>query len=215
MKAQRYERKERKGCGRKLAIGCGTLVILAIVAAIGGYAYVNHLVNRYTSTTPGYVPDTEVSNEQARSLYDRVDRFAEGLEKGTATEPLVLSADDINYLIASDPDFGALHGKTYVQIEGDTLRADFSLPLDQLVPLGEGRYLNGTAAVQVGLVGGRPVIRISSMETNGEKVPERLVEAIERSFPIDKVASNPDVASALGKLESVEVRDGKIVITPK
>ncbi len=65
------------------------------------------------------------------------------MEAGTASEPLVLSSDDLNALIEDKPE---MKGKIYVTVEGDEVKGRVSIPLGELgLPMVKGRYLNGKA----------------------------------------------------------------------
>ena len=65
--------------------------------------------------------------EEAKELHDRVDAFQAALDSGKPTEPLVLDSDDINVLIADNPD---LRDKVHVDIEGDKVKGQVSFPLE-------------------------------------------------------------------------------------
>ena len=69
--------------------------------------------------------------------------FKKALEAGTATDPLVLTSDDLNSLIEENPDF---RGRLFARVEGDKLKARISFPLEKLkIGMLRGRYLNGEA----------------------------------------------------------------------
>ena len=99
---------KRRGC---LFYGCLTLIILSLVGAsllFLGYRYalktVAQFKEQYTEATPAQIESVEVPADQLKSLQERVARFASALDK-QQQEELVLSADDINALIGSDPSF--------------------------------------------------------------------------------------------------------------
>ena len=78
--------------------------------------------------------------EKRQALKDRVEAFRKAVEAGTATEPLVLTSDDLNALIEENAE---LKGKVYVKIEGDEVKGQVSIPLERLadLPMFKGRYL--------------------------------------------------------------------------
>ena len=65
--------------------------------------------------------------EQRQALKDRVEAFRKAVNEGKATEPLVLTGDDLNVLIEDNAE---LKGTIFVKVEGDELKGRVSIPLD-------------------------------------------------------------------------------------
>jgi hypothetical protein len=215
----REEKKGGRGC---LFYGCITAVVLAVAAIIAvffAYSYgrdkYKELVAEYTSSEPAALPQIEMTAEQMQAVRARIDRFGETLNQGERAE-LILTADELNALIATDPEFADVRGKLYVTLEGDRIKSRVSFPLDdsQLESL-KGRYLNGTADLQAGLRNGELIVKIDTIEVNGKKLPMQLMNLIRQENLADQFASSPASKRTIQKLEHVEVQDGRLLIRSK
>src|ERR1041385_3656635 len=110
--------RKRRGC---LFYGCLTCVVLLLLAclSVAGFVwYLKNRVNAYTDSAPTKLPTVEMSDADFKTLKDRVKPFGDAMDKGTSTEPLVLSEDDINALIVRSCDEGWTY-KVHVSLNGD------------------------------------------------------------------------------------------------
>lgn len=208
--------KKPRGC---FFYGCLTAVCLSLVLLVlvgiglySGYRYWTRMVNEYTSTTPMELPHVELPAEQAEALDARVDAFKKSLDTGKDVKPLVLTADEINALIEKNPDF---KGRLHVEIPGDKIQGQISLPLTEVgLPGLKGRYLNGKAEFGARLTSGLLFVTLDSLEVNGKPLPDMLQSIRGQNLAAD-FAKDPDNARAIEKLESIEVKDGKLYIKPR
>jgi hypothetical protein len=185
-------------------------LILMAVGAFFGYRLVSKLVDEYTSTTPRELPKVEMPAEERQAIKDRVESFRKAVEAGTPTEPLVLTSDDLNGLIDDNPD---LKGKFYVKIAGDQVKGEVSLPLERIgLSLVKGRYLNGEADFKASLSDGVLFVTLDSIEVNGQKPPENIMEGIRKENLAKDAYKDEKNASLMRKLESLEIKDGKIIL---
>jgi hypothetical protein len=156
-----------------------------------------------------------MEREAINGLSRRVEEYGKSLRARTASEPLRLSGDEINALIQTGEAAPGLGKKVYVRPEGDKLNVDFSFPLDGAIPMTEGRYLNGTAVVKLAIENGDPVVRVESVEANGKPIPDWVMKRLEEQLPLDRIKSEPDIRAMLQNIQSVDVRDEQLVITPR
>jgi hypothetical protein len=193
-------------------------VLMAIVLGVGGflayrvaYRALSQVVEEYTSTTPRELPKAAVPAEQIKALRDRIEAFRKAVEAGTSIEPLVLNSDDVNALI-NDTD--ELKGMIYVKIEGDELKGQVSIPLDRLIDVGmvRGRYLNGEADLKASLSDGVLIVTLDGIEVNGKRPPDEIMKKIRQENLAKGVYQEEKNASLMRKLESLEVKDGKIIV---
>src|SRR5438132_12658325 len=97
--------------------------------------------NFYTESKPNALPVVNMSQPEIEQLRQRVDSFQDAVRTGRPTEPLSLSSDEINAYIQNDPNLAKAKGKVYVTIEGDRMKGQISLPLDQMgLRIFRGRY---------------------------------------------------------------------------
>lgn len=211
------QKKSGKGC---LFYGCLTFVVLALVVVVGGYfgvRYVtNNLVQSYTASAPVTLPAVEMTDEDYAALRERIDAFTLALENGEAYE-LALTAEDVNGLIARDPEFEPLRNKVYVFIEDGAVRGDVSAPTD---PLGElpflgglkGRYFNGSLGVTISLENNFLLVQVSSASVNGEPVPQQAIDQMANENLAKDFYNDPESRAQIEKLESIKVEDDTILI---
>jgi hypothetical protein len=188
-------------------------LLMVILLAIGFfflYHFASQLIDQYTSPVPRALPKVEMPAEERQALKARVQAFRKAVDEGTPTEPLVLTSDDLNALIDENPD---LKGMFYFKVEGDEVKGQVSIPLDKLdIGMVRGRYLNGEADVKASLRDGVLIVTLDSIEVNGQRVPEKVMKGVrEQNFAKDFYKDEKNAAT-IRKFESLEIKDGKIII---
>jgi hypothetical protein len=212
--AEGYEPPRERGCFFYGCIIASVLAILLLIAVAVGfylvYRALNQLVDEYTATAPRELPSVELPADERQTLRARFDAFRKAIDAGTPAESLVLSADDINALLEDDPN---LKGKIYVTMEGDKLKGQISIPLGSIgLPMLSGRYLNGEAELKASLSEGVLIVTLESIEVNGKKPPQQFLDSIRRQNLAQDAYKDPKNAERIRKLESIEIKDGKIII---
>jgi hypothetical protein len=211
--------EKRGGCGKFVLIGCGALLILGVAVAIGGYFAVKgaltQFVEAYTATEPLEIPLVQMPEDQVQSLVARVDEFRLAVETGESADPLALTGTEINAILQNHPDFEGVGDKVYVTMEGDTIKGEISIPLEELTGLGKGRYVNGSGEFSVSLVGDQPVVFLKSLTVNDKQVPQEFMDQMGNENLAKDAANDPDFQQVFEKLQSIKVENGKLVITPK
>ncbi len=207
---------QSSGSGNGCLWGCliaGGLFIGSILCAgFGGYWLISSQIAKYTSDTPVELPTVEYSEEELAKLDARVETFREKLDAGeTPEEDLVLTADDINALISKNED---LKGKVYVKIENNQVEGDVSIPLDKL-PMGKGRYFNGSATFDVSMDGGVLIVTVDQAELNGEPVPEEFMQPMRQENLAKDVYKDPENAKFMSRFEDIRIEDDKFILRVK
>lgn len=194
------------------------LVLLAVlvVSAILGVLYAKSVVNRLTDTQPATLPTVRLSEIQMFQLHDRVSTFQDSVKDGDPTTPLALSADEINALIQTDPSFAAVKNHLFVTITGSELGAQISFPAEDLglVRL-RGRYVNATGVFDAGLTNGELNVMAESLLVKGKPLPTHFMRQVMGQNLAEKLNKDPKMVMGLNKLKSIEVKDGKLVVTAK
>lgn len=210
----------RKGRGC-LFYGCLTLVVLVVVGAAAlyfGTRYaLNQAIQKYTDSGPMTLPKVEFTVAEAAGAQARFKAFQEAIKAGTPTEPLSLAEKEINALIANSPDFGKLKDKVYVSLDGNQIKGQISYPLEEvpipwLARMGKGRYLNGAAGLNVSMQNGSLLVTLQSLEVKGEPVPDQFMAGVRQQNLAQEVYKDARNVEALGKIESIEIKDGKIEV---
>src|SRR6266481_2455519 len=112
-------RKPRRGI---LHYGCVAGMVLMLMVVLGGLFglyYAKRMFIDFTDAKPASLPQVGLSRAQIDEIQQRIEIFRQTVRTGKATPPLTLTADEINALIATDPDLSPLKGKLYVKLSGD------------------------------------------------------------------------------------------------
>jgi hypothetical protein len=209
------EPPRQRGC---FFYGCiiAAVLSLLLLIAIGViffvlYRWLGNVVEEYTATAPSELPKVEMPAEQRATLKERVEAFRAAIKEGRPTEPLVLTADELNALIQDNPD---LNGKVFVAIDDDKLKGKVSIPLSQLPMLGltQGRFLNGEAELKVSLQEGILLVTLESIEVNGKQLPEQLMTSLRNQNLAKDAYKDQRNADEIRKFQSIEIKDGKLTI---
>jgi hypothetical protein len=212
--AESYEPPRQRGCFFYGCIIASILAVLMVVAiGVGAflfYRFLGRVVEEYTATAPRELPKVEMPAEQRQAVKQRFEAFRKAATEGKATEPLVLTSDDLNALIEENPE---LKGKIYVTIEGDKLKGQISIPLEKIgIGMLRGRYLNGEAELKASLSDGVLIVTLDSIEVNGKRPPENFLEQMRQQNLAKDAYKDPQNAEMIRKFESLEIKDGKITI---
>lgn len=193
-----------------ILVGIGVLAVLALAAV---YSLVSGVMEDFTTESPREIPAVSIPEEQKALLFGKVDMFANAIEgKEAPLETLELGADEINVLLREYPEPNADFQWLHVTIVDDALRGEISMPLEELgLP---GRYLNGSGEIVATLVDGDLKVVLNSLEVDGKSLPIQMLTML-RDFNFAQDANkDPKVRRSLERVESIVVRDGKLVITP-
>jgi hypothetical protein len=212
--------KARRGC---FFYGCITSLVLLLVltiAIIAGVYYVKKkvsgLVANYTDTQPMTLQSVQMSTADLDKLKQRFDGFEQAVRDGKPTEPLVLTADEINALIATGADAQKFKGKIYITLDGDKVKGDVSLPLQDIgLKMFKGRYLNGSGTFSVSLQDGVLFVAPQTITVKGQTVPDVYMQGIRNQNFAAGLTNDPDARAVLGRLQEIRVKDGKVTVVPK
>ena len=75
---------------------------------LAGYRYARKMFNDFTDSKPLPLPTVQLSQPQLDELQQRIERFREAVRQRQPAAPLALTANEINALIATDPDLKEL-----------------------------------------------------------------------------------------------------------
>jgi len=199
------------GCLVAAVLAVLGLLALALIAFLGYRAYTN-VIDRYTAPAPMVLPKVELTDDQRKDLRERIHTFENALEDGEDAEPLVLTGDELNVWLTEDSE---VKDRVHFFIEGDKLKGEISIPLAALgLPGLKGRYFNGKATFKASLAEGKLIINPDTVEINGQPLPEDFMTGVRRANLVEESTDKPSIARMLQRLESIEIKDSKVVITP-
>jgi hypothetical protein len=215
--------KKRHGC---LFYGCITLICFALVVAVAAFFIIRYFVTvanktiaEYTETQPMTFPTVDMPEDELRKLQDRLTAFANAKDAHSNGPRLELSSRDINTLALSSTNFKGLKGMIYVDIEGDKIKGEVSLPLEKFFRAPfvhtKGRYLNGVGTFTVGVSNEMPAVYVQSLEVKGKSLPPEFMIQLLGKNMAEGFENNPTNAAAIGHYQSIQVKDGKLVVKAK
>jgi hypothetical protein len=208
--------KPRRGCFFYGCLSGVVLLVLVFGALFLGLHYMKKMVLRYTDTKPIELPTVQMSQAEMAQEKERFESFEQAVREQRPTKPLTLTADDINALIATSGGQQSLKGKVYVSLDGDQVKGELSVPLQELgLSMFQGRYLNGNATLNVSFRDGRLSITPETIQVKGEPLPEVYLREIRKHNLAVALTNDPSAAAVLKGLEDIEVKDGKLVLAPK
>jgi hypothetical protein len=188
-----------------------------LILAVGGvvaFRYFQRKVGEYADTKPMLIEKGDASPAKLNAVQKRIDAFKEGVANGNTAQELALSAEEINTLLAAQPDLQHLADRVSAFIEGDQLKAKLSWPLDEFGL--KGRYFNGTGTLKVSASRGDLDLRIDDVQTQNRKpLPAPFLEELRKHDFADDLQRDAQTAAALRQVDSVEVKDGRVVIRSK
>jgi hypothetical protein len=208
--------KKGRGCLFYGLMVAGILLLAILLLAFLGWRYARGLVNQFTDAQPMPLPEIKLTATEANRLQNRIESFRKAVEADKPIEPLILTADEINACIATDTNLAALKGHLYVTIEDSRINAQLSIPAEDLglVSL-RGRYINAKGTFAVSLTNGLLQVAAESFSGKDKPLPESIMRNIRGRNLAEKWNSDAQARNAFSQLESVQVQDGEIIITPK
>lgn len=189
-----------------------SLTSVVLCSVVGGLAaLLVHKSYSLTSTQQATLPVVQPPAEKTVEIKQRIESFSVESASQPSTE-LVLSANDLNTLVANSPEFA---GKAYVQIEGNQVQLQTAVPLDT-VPGFAGRYLNGTVALDVALENGQLTITPTNFYVQEQHIPQNLKDAVLKALQAQninqRINTDPRVQAWLNNITDIQVENGNLII---
>jgi len=213
------ERQKKGGCGKTLAIGCFTVILLLAVGGFFAYRGAMKLANKiaaeYASNAPASLPIEAASQKEVAEISSRVTAFVQAVKAGQTGQELTLTSRDVNVLLQKNSDYPFLTGKIYVTLEGNRILGDASIPLKTLGKDFENRWINGTGTFRVETAAGRLLIFIDSLTVRGKPLPESFMAGLRNKNFAEEAMKKAEFAELFNKLDSITVRDGKLRLVSK
>lgn len=171
---------------------------------------------------PVAVCDLDGRETQINAVAEKVENFRQELD-GEGDTTLALTVAELNLIIAAYEPFQDLRATLHVlAAEGPTLKIGIAFKLNgkpRLAHKGEGgwlssdpRYLNATMVARPRLLGREVVLMVDSMDVADAKVPREFVEQFSPYHIAGCFLGDALIGPAMGKLSSVQVLDGCLVL---
>ncbi|QDT09058.1 hypothetical protein [Planctomycetes bacterium K23_9] len=201
-----------RGCLFGCLVAVGLVFGAVLCTGIGGYWFFTSQVEKYTADAPLDLPQVEYAPEELSALQDRLKSFETAVEGGEiSSQEMELSADDINALIANEK---TLKGKVFVRIADGQVTGDVSVPAD-MVPGGSERYFNGSATLDASMESGVLIVTLVDAEVNGEKLPQKFIDAMAQENLAKEMYKNPENAKTMRRFKDIRIEGDKVILTLK
>lgn len=140
---------------------------------------------------------------------------------------MVLTTEDLNNLLNNHPELSQLKGMAKMKVENGLIHSQLSIDLEEfgdvpadlgpswIMPEFEGRYLNGQAAISLGMAAGRPVAHLEDLKVGNLGLPKPLFAALKSENLLKSYDSNPKMKAFFDQVQDIRVEGDRIVIVPK
>jgi hypothetical protein len=219
--------KKKRGMG---CLGCGCLILILLVvlflALIGGSSYVGYnQVLSVTSDKPAVLPNFDGGDNFYATVKQKAAGFGHDLKNHQAAT-IQLSGDEINTLLARDPDLVAHKIHIYVALDSNQATVQGSVPTDALTEGAfngvapnsfAGRFVNfkGTLGVVFDPQTRNFNFTLHSLKSGNNTLPQNmlpLMENLMNSFLNAAMQKNPDAQNLLHQAKSIQIKNGQLVI---
>jgi hypothetical protein len=206
-----------KGCLFWAGIVLGVIFLCVVLAGIGGYCFVRSLVNEYTDTKPTEFKVTLLSDADTKALKQRLHEFDNALTNDLPIEPLVLTADEINSLIAKKNNDKI---RVHFSLNENRLQAQMSIAGELFgFNLLRGRYLNGAGDFKVSMRDGKLFVGLRSLSVKGKPIPEKYMQDVrDQNFAesdMEEQTNNPELEDPFNRIKEIKIENGKLYVIPK
>lgn len=206
------------GCGC-LFLGLLALLLIALIA-IGGYEASTTGI-KFTSSHPSNIPTFDSGEEVYNSTMQKLVSFGHDVNAGIPAT-LRLSTDEINTLIAHDPEFSRNKVHAYFNLTGNQSTLKSCIPTD-LITSGyflKGRYLNSemtfglTFDPDTKTVG----LDLKNLRVGNSDAPGNYLPSIQTGFntAFDRILKQDPASKAfLDKVSSIRIDNSELVLESK
>src|SRR2546423_9340251 len=212
------------GCFAK---GCLTLIIAGLVLAavfVGGSFFVlNRAINVFTSTQPVQIQVRQATPAERQVAKAKLDTLRSAAMNDQETT-IEFNADEINALIANEPECRGARGHVRVAIANSIASLDVSAPLDSMHwKRLKGRWFNGNIQFGFSYVDDNFNFDIRSAEANGHQFPRAILtsnflRSFNRSFNESfhrESAKHADANDLWRHIRMASLQGDKLVVTTR
>ena len=200
-------------------IGCLIFFAVAVVGGglvmYAGYRGVTGMLDAATETAPREIPPLALSEEEKKASEEKLTQLSTAFETGGDTKEFTLTGDDINVMLRAKENTRLFGESVYVTVANGEIRGEVSLALGQLIPLLDGRYLNGSATFNVSASDGRLFVFIESFQVKGEDAPPEMMAQLRVQNLAQEMANDPSLRDFVQKIEAIRVEEDRVIVTLK
>ena len=201
-----------------MAIGCfGTFLVLIVIGlaiVFGGKYALDYAMEEFADENPTAFSESALGPEESAIVKKKFDSFFTG-EGGDLS--LTMDSDELNHLVANQPEFSDIKDKVRFTIEGNQMKTQLSLPMDDFkkmypdIPQGmlQGKYINADAVIEFRSSGKSVGAYVKSMTIKNKRVPSGLLSKIQDRNLLE---AGP-LAHRFKKIGDINIQNGNIIFT--
>jgi len=201
-----------------MAIGCfGTFLVLIVIGlaiVFGGKYALDYAMEEFADENPTAFSESTLGPEESAIVKKKFDSFFTG-EGGDLS--LTMDSDELNHLVANQPEFSDIKDKVRFTIEGNQMKTQLSLPMDDFkkmypdIPQGmlQGKYINADAVIEFRSSGKSVGAYVKSMTIKNKRVPSGLLSKIQDRNLLE---AGP-LANRFKKIGDINIQNGNIIFT--
>jgi hypothetical protein len=201
-----------------MAIGCfGTFLVLIVIGlaiVFGGKYALDYAMEEFADENPTAFSESALGPEESAIVKKKFDSFFTG-EGGDLS--LTMDSDELNHLVANQPEFSDIKDKVRFTIEGNQMKTQLSLPMDDFkkmypdIPQGmlQGKYINADAVIEFRSSGKSVGAYVKSMTIKNKRVPSGLLSKIQDRNLLE---AGP-LANRFKKIGDINIQNGNIIFT--
>ena len=102
-----------------------------------------------------------------------------------------------------------------MKIQDGVITGSLSLPIDEFLPGGKGRFFNGSGVFDVSLAEGVLVVRLMDAMVNEQPIPPVMMSEIRKQNLANEIQKDAKVSRSISRFEAIEVKGDRLVLTLK
>jgi len=222
--------KRPTGCfGKGCLILVAVVFLIVVIGGLGSWWMYGLMVGMFTADRQANVEIDSPATAEFQQAESKFVQLRHAIRDRTEAT-IEFSAADLNTLIARDPAFVGLRGKTRVDLSGYDMILDLSVPTDSVpLPRFKGRWFNGR--VQFGFTYDYEQFSFEAraLEANGHRIEsggpgfttsflKGFSSSYSRSFNQGFAKGrdrNPQGQAFWKQIQSMSVQSGKLVVTTR
>lgn len=198
-------------------IGCAIVFVVGLLGTtlllFMGYRLAQSQLTSMTEEVPRELPALDLEPAERQASEEKLAAFRTAMETGGDPREFSFTGDDLNVMIRNS-DVGDIFGDSiYVTIANGEVRGKVSLDLGKLIPLADGRYMNGSATFNVFTEGGTLHVYMSSFQFKGEAASQEFMDGVGSQNFAAELADDPEFKAWVEKIESIKVEGDTMTVT--
>ena len=221
-----YQTPPKSSRGSCVLRGCLVLVIIAMLLGVvfgGTGLYLYRGLKPFLTSQPVAIHTFQGGEEAAAALQQKLTAFQQSLAAGQKAT-LALTGDDLNALVAQDPDLSKYRNRVFLSLENNQIIAELSFPYteDPSLPADQRVYINARAVLDASYSDGDFAFLLARLEPIHGPPPSTFLLGVMKEYVNSvslgynrKFHDSPEQFGALpqiiAQIHTIIIQNGQIV----